>query len=729
MGQDLGGSLNVGPSLSPDGRWMTFLSDRDLLSVDLFLAEAATGKVVRRLTSTATNPHYSSLQFIYSAGGWDSASQRVVVAAVANGHPTLAIFEASSGRKDREIRIEDVDEIFNPTWAPDGHAIAFTGMKQGLTDLFVYDLKAGSLRRLTSDAFAELQPAWSPDGRRIAFATDRFTTDLPRLSIGAYRLALVDPASGAIEPVRAFEAGKHINPQWSPDSRALYFIADPDGVPNLYRTNLGTAEVEQLTAVATGVSGITAWSPAVSVASRAGAIAFTVYDTGKYHIYTRDPGAAAGPVTPFPAGAAQLPPVERKGSDVATMLANPALGAVDASGFTTEPYKATLALEGVSQPTAGVGVSQFGTSFGGGLSLYFGDMLENHLLGAAVQVNSGLTGGFSVNDIGGEVVYMDREHRWNWGVTGGQFPYLSGGFQYAIDETPGGDLIETDQLVIYRQTERSASGVTSFAFDRARRLEFQAGIGHISFERIIRTTSYSLLTGDIYQDTTVTTQLAESLTLGTTSAAYVFDTSTFGATSPVSGQRYRFEASPTFGTINFTNLLADYRRYVMPVPFYTLAVRGMHYGRYGAGGEDPRLYPLYIGYPSLVRGYDVTNVDAYECVPVSWSTCPAIDQLMGSRMLVGNVELRFPLLRPFGLSRGMYGPVPVEVAIFADAGVAWTREQTPRVLGGEREGVSSAGVALRVNILGFMVGEFDFVRPFQRPRQGWMFSFNLLPGW
>jgi hypothetical protein len=43
--------------------------------------------------------------------------------------------------------------------------------------------------------------------------------------------------------------------------------------------------------------------------------------------------------------------------------------------------------------------------------------------------------------------------------------------------------------------------------------------------------------------------------------------------------------------------------------------------------------------------------------------------------------------------------------------------------------VSSAGVAFRVNLFGFAVGEFDFARPFQRPGRGWIFGFNLMPGW
>ena len=84
-GKGLGAELNVGPSISPDGQWIAFLSTRSLFSADLYLAEAATGRIVRKLTSTATDPHVSSIQFIHSAGAWDSASRQIAVATVASG--------------------------------------------------------------------------------------------------------------------------------------------------------------------------------------------------------------------------------------------------------------------------------------------------------------------------------------------------------------------------------------------------------------------------------------------------------------------------------------------------------------------------------------------------------------------------------------------------------------------------------------------------------------------
>jgi len=208
----------------------------------------------------------------------------------------------------------------------------------------------------------------------------------------------------------------------------------------------------------------------------------------------------------------------------------------------------------------------------------------------------------------------------------------------------------------------------------------------------------------------------------------VFDTAIFGAMGPVAGGRSRFEASPTFGTIAFTGTLADYRRYLMPVPFYTIATRLLHYGRYGSGAEDIRLVPLFLGYPELVRGYSLGSFTASECTATVTSACIEFDRLLGSRILVGNVELRFPLLRPFGIRSSMYGPLPIEMALFADGGAAWKSGDRPTFFGGDRRPVVSAGVTFRANLFGFAVAQIDLTRPFQRPGRGWVWGFSLNPG-
>lgn len=727
-GTGFGGNLNVAPALSPDGRYVAFLSERSLFSIDLYVAETATGKVVEKLTSTASDPHYSSLQFIQSAGGWDRTSHRLAVGTVVSGRPAIAIFDAARGRRERDIRIDTVDEVFNPTWSPDGRSIAFTGMTRGLTDLFIVDVESGRVRQVTRDAYADLQPAWSPDGTRIAIATDRFSSRLEQLAIGDYRIGFVDPQTGRVSQAPSFTSGKNINPQWAPDGRSLYFISDRDGIPNVYRMSVdGGADVTAVTSVGTGVSGITSVSPALSVASTSGMLAVSVYDQGRYDIYTIPPDPPAAEARPR-GTAAVLPPVDRRSNDVPQLLANAAFGLPPQQTYETRDYKGGLQLEALGQPTVGFGASRYGATIGGGISAYFSDLLGNHTLSTAVQVNSGLSSNYSVKNTAAQVLYLNQAHRWNWGLVGSQIPYMSGGTQQALTSVSGEPSV-LEQTIIFRQTERTAGAIAAYPFNRAQRLEFQAGATQLSFDQVVRTQVYSRITGQVFLQDTQETPVANAVTMGTTTAALVYDTSNFGATSPVLGQRYRFEASPTFGGINYTNLLADYRRYFMPFQFYTLAGRIMHYGRYGSGGEDSRLFPLFIGYPTLVRGYDINSITADECGPSETGQCQAFSRLLGSRMLVGNLEFRFPLLRPFtGASRAMYGPVPAEVALFLDGGVAWNRGERPSVFGGQRQGVASAGVTLRTSFLGFAVGQFSFARPFDRAGKGWMFQFNLAPG-
>src|SRR3954447_12938555 len=264
---DKKGGVNVSPELSPDGSKVVFFSSRDLFSIDLYVADAATGKILHKLTDTATNPHLESIEFIESAGAWSRDGKRFVFPGLSGGDPVLTIINADNGHKEREIRLKELDEILNPTWSPDGNQIAFSALVGGLNDLFIYDLGASTLRRVTNDAFSELHPSWSPDGRSIAFATDRFSSNVPNLQGGNMRIATLDVASGDIRPVGGFDNAKNINPQWAADGRAIYFISDRQGISNIYRMAADGSSPAQITNLLTGASGITAMSPALSVSA------------------------------------------------------------------------------------------------------------------------------------------------------------------------------------------------------------------------------------------------------------------------------------------------------------------------------------------------------------------------------------------------------------------------------------------------------------------------------
>jgi Tol biopolymer transport system component len=722
--------MSVSPSLSPDGRRVVYLSQRGLFSIDLYLADVETGAIIRRLVNTTTDQHFASLQFISSAGSWHPGGRQFVFGALTAGQAALAIIDVDNGRVLREKRFPELGEILNPSWSPDGRLIAFSATDGGHSDLFVYDLDADTLRQLTEDSYADLQPSWSPDGQQLAFVTDRYSTDLARLAPGPNGLALLDVATGRPQALPTFDRGKSINPQWAPDGRRISFLSDRTGVTNVYTIDLTSGTITQVTNLNTGVSGITALSPALSSSIDATRLVFSAYDHGNIGVYVIDDPDLAGTALIAVAtdlAADALPPQTRATGTLEALLADMTTGLPDTTGE-SEPYSPRLGLDFVGQPYVSAGVNQFGPTVGGGLSFLWSDMLGNHNLMAAVDINSyGMKIGSIAKNTGGLLAYQNRTRRWNWGVSLRQSPYISGGFLSGVADNDG-ELAFAQQEIIQRQTYRSLEGGVAYPFSRTFRLELTGGFDRISYDQEVQTQLFSLNTGRLISDETVTTSLADPLNLGTTTVAVVSDSSVFGATSPIAGMRSRISLAPTVGSLDFTGAVADFRRYFMPVDFYTIAGRVMHVGRYGGDSEDSRLLPLFIGYPELVRGYGIGSFSAGSCTVTATGSCDEFDRMLGSRILVSNLEFRFPLLRPFGVRSGMYGPVPIEVGLFADAGVAWSRGERPAFLGGDRQAVSSAGVTFRVNLFGFAIGQIDFVRPFQRREQGWMWQFNLSPG-
>ncbi len=177
--------------------------------------------------------------------------------------------------------------------------------------------------------------------------------------------------------------------------------------------------------------------------------------------------------------------------------------------------------------------------------------------------------------------------------------------------------------------------------------------------------------------------------------------------------------------MSLLRVLADYRRYLIPLHPFTVALRVLHVGRYGADADDARLEPYFVGYPGLVRGYRTSALREIACGSKAAARCDALDAYVGNKLAVGNLELRFPLL---GLrSRTFtYGRFPIEGLIFTDAGIAWGGDDGGLAsrLGGRL--LHSVGAGIRVNAAG-MIGEVSAARPIGAHDGRWRFSANFGP--
>jgi Tol biopolymer transport system component len=744
------GEYNVSPAVSPDGRHVAFFSSRDLTGIDLYLADAVTGKVETKLASPSVGSHFDALSFLYSAGSWSPDAKRLAFVTYADGDNEINLLDARSRKVTRRIKPKDIGAVTGVAWSPDGAQLAFSGMKGGLSDLYLIDLSTGAIRQLTNDRFADLQPAWSPDGRSLAFVTDRAAgpdsasagSDFERFRHARLRLAVMDVASGQIRVMRGLPGAKHINPQYSADGKSMYFVSDAGGFADIYRIAIESGDAFRVTRAATGVSGVTATSPAISVARENGRLVFSVFDKGGYRIAALPAERAQGePVVaddsrrvadrmdgngpdtvtvPVPAKSAAVLPSDGRGGPgtISTYLDDSDDGLPPAeSSFEERPYRTGFRLAAIGQPSLGVGGGGvLGTQFSGGASAYFSDMLGNQSIGVALQASGQL------RDIGGQLMYLNTARRWNWGMNLSRTPYV---YAYGALTNVGA------QYIIEHLAVDNASAIVQYPFSQTRRLELSTGYTHYGYSLQSATEGFN------GQNNLQDLPAPSSLGLARSSVALVGDASSFGFTSPISGSRYRIEVSPTLGTLNYQSLLVDYRKYMFRKPF-TLAVRGMHYGLYGKDAESERLGVMYVGDGSLVRGYSYDSYSSNDCVSngtggLAGSTCPQFDRLVGSRLALVNAELRIPLFGTSGFGLISSPLPPIEIAPFVDAGVAWTKSSGPVLdftsTSGDRTPVVSTGIASRINLFGFAVFQVYYAHPFQRPGKSGVWGFLLQPGW
>jgi hypothetical protein len=739
------GYLNLGPAYSPDGRYLAFLSTRDVFDIDLFLAEADNGKIVRRLASATRNAHFEALRFIDSAGAWSPDSKKLAFVVFEKGDNYLGIVDVDSKRLD-DIRVPGVDAINNIAWSPDGHTIAIAGQQSGSSDLFLFDLNTKQVRRLTNDRYADMQPAFSPDGRLLAFVSDRGQGDLEQLQFKGMNIGTVEMATGAIHMLPLFRSCKNLDPKFAPDSASLYFISNAEGVPDVYRYFFSDNHIARITHVQTGVSGITEMSPALTVSTGTGDLAFSLYEDDNYNIY-KIPASAASGVTvttalPLEASrAAQLPPLRGTGSTITAYLEQPAAGLLaENTHFQTAPVSSALHLAYLGPPTIGIGVSSFGTGVGGSVSAYFSDILGENNVGFSFEGGGSSGIGTFGDQLAGEVFYLNQKHRWNWGVDFTHLPFVSAATGAGTTTFNG-----APATVIQQQRDISryddVSGVIQYPFSTTRRVEFSTGFQRQSLKSELETVIVDQ-NGNIVDDRTDKLAGSFALNLARASSAFVGDSAIFGFLSPIMGTRYRYEVDTLTGDLHFNTALVDYRKYFFLRPV-TIAIRGLHYGRYGRdGGTLERfqngqslIQPLYIGDQSLVHGYDIGSISPSECVatPANPGACPVFDRLLGSRIAVANIEARVPLFgtREFGLATGF---IPTELFFFSDAGVAWWPDAKAKFRVTTNGNTTDRVPALSVGggarmLLSYIPIEIYWAKPFQRPGQGWVFGFNIIPGW
>jgi Tol biopolymer transport system component len=747
------GNMNVAPAISPDGKLLAFLSEKDLFGIDLFLADAKTGRIIKKLSSQVSNSHIDDFNFLESAGAWSPDSKKFAFSVFSKGKNHLLIIDVDKGRTVLQTDMGKVEQFGNLTWSPDGSSIAFSGMVEGQSDIFAYNLNTRVVTQLTNDIYSDYAPSYSPDGSRLVFSSDRASASKGNISsVHPLNLTILNLGSKSLSNLPVFEGANNLNAQFSGDSKRIFFLSNRDGFRNLYEYNLENQQLKQLTDYFTGISGITEFSPALSV-SRNDDIVYSYYRSQRYTLYNASlSNFKATPVDPGAVNleAAILPPVENSGVNIVNLNLKSfgRFERVISDSLRMIPYKPKFRLDYLANSGVGVSTSRFGTGVQGGIVGMFSDILGENQIVANLSING------EVYDFGGLVGYVNQASRINWGFAVSHIPYLTGFRDITTEELPTNDEnvtipVYNERTNIIRTFENQAQVFAAYPFNKVHRFEAGSAISRYSY-RVDRMSNYyenidGMVGNYLGSERTHVSNAEASEQLGVAlrsfsifqvSATFIGDNSIFGLTAPLDGFRYRIGAEQYFGDYKFSGVNADVRKYVRTKPF-TFAARALTYMRLGMDGEN--LYPLYLGYPYLIRGYEANSF--YNNRTESSGTFD-INQLSGSKIAVFNFEVRLPFTGPKKLTQIPSKFLFTDLNLFFDAGVAWDEfskvsfksqpngELLANGRPSERVPALSAGVSLRVNMFGYFVLEPYYAFPFQRKDvKAGVFGLTFAPGW
>ncbi|MEO0073588.1 MAG: BamA/TamA family outer membrane protein, partial [candidate division WOR-3 bacterium] len=533
-----GSVYNTASAISPSGTKVAMISDRSEYA-DCYVISALDGKVLRRLVKGGRSGGFENMHLIKPGIAWSPDERMVAVVATSVGIENISIVEYPSGRVRRRVQGE-LDGVYAPRFSPDGKRLAFVGVKNGYSDIYVVRVEHGEPERLTFDIYEDIDPAFSPSGDTVVFVSDRPDPGQPWLP-GRYAVWLRD-GDGSLHRITERRSGI-ASPLISNSGRYLLYVA-ADSAINVYVYSLERRCIEKRTDFLGAVSHL-------SVSQDDRLLALTYFSNSGWDVAViHDPLESIPPYSPHSPDS---------GGDSVVF---------DRAGIDPDFVRKVGVRLSLDYAAGAASYSAGGGGLSGVLSLAFSDMLGNHRFDVYTDIYGDIINSDAVFQ------YMLLPYRTDFGFAlfqYGEYPYYVPAFKIVERMNRGGQVLVSYPLNRFLRVE---SGLTFYAS--------QVTIWHYN---------YAVMNGGWY----VHDRWCEHTILG--GAAAVLDNTIWTEQGPVRGTRARAEVGSTFlSDSNYRLAYSDFRSYLRISSHRVLATRLLIAGRFGdvpgfsLGGEYVRGY-------------------------------------------------------------------------------------------------------------------------------------------